>query len=78
MGEWISVEDDGLPDFRIHGFHTDRKVKFKAGDGEHEGIYHGYGGFAADGKCELKDLYDAGFEGDKQVTHWMPLPDPPK
>ena len=76
--EWIDCKTGGIPNFCIHGFHTGRKIRFKAGDGEHEGIYHGYGGFQADDKTGgLEDLYDVGFEGDKQVTHWQPIPTPP-
>jgi len=71
--DWINIEYEGLPNFCIHGFHTDRKVRFKAGDGEHVGIYHGWGGFADEKKLGLEHIYDAGFEGDKKVTHWMPI-----
>ncbi len=68
--KWIDIEDEGLPNFKIYGFQTGKKIKFRAGDGEHLGIYQGWGVFADENKLSTTDLYDVGFIGDKKVTHW--------
>jgi hypothetical protein len=70
MSEWVSVED-GLPeiDKTVIGF-----------DGSHLGIYQRVyidheGWFW--GICY--NIYDdAEVDDDYKVTHWMPLPEPPK
>lgn len=58
---WVNVKDDGVPNFCVFGFHTGNKVMFRAGDGEHTGIYQGWGGFST-GTGDAFDLYDVGFE----------------
>ena len=74
MSDWISVEDD-FPDFRVHGFHTGRKVGFRTADGiEREGRYEGWGMF--DDKPSAIPWFDVGFvEDSKRVTHWKSIPE---
>ena len=75
MTEWISVAEEGPPNFIEYGFQTRKKMLFKAPDGEHEGLYWGWGVFFADGKGDIEDSYDVGVTGDHKVTHWMPILD---
>ena len=54
---WIAISE--LPDFRIYGFHTGKKVEVRYADGEEDVvIYHGYGMFGKDNR--------------EDVTHWRP------
>lgn len=47
MNDWNTKS---LPDFTVHGFHLGWKIGFRLDDGtEHEGIYHGWGVFGANG-----------------------------
>ncbi len=69
---WISVKDGGIPNFCMFGFHTGHKVMFRAGDGDHTGIYQGYGGFSTNESGEFVS-YDVGFEDERKVTDWKPL-----
>lgn len=55
---WKDLNADP-PDFRIYGFHTGKKVRYRRTDGsEHVGVYQGYGLFGADAWAD--------------ITHWMP------
>jgi len=46
QNEWIDIESQGLPDFRVYGFHTGRMVEVRLTDGtEYTVFYHGYGIF---------------------------------
>jgi len=64
--DWISVADEGLPDFREHGFHTGNLVKVRRESGvEIVARYHGYGEFG-------NASNDALFEVFEDVTHWRP------
>lgn len=53
---WSSIEHDGLPDFRLWGFHTNRRLRVKYSDGT-EGIVHymGYGMFGKDNREDVTD-----------------------
>lgn len=76
MDEWISVEDR-LPEI---GVFVDAWLKpgyrvcdVSRNDVGSEGWMWGAG---EDGECE--DLYDLAGDGYALVTHWQPLPAPPK
>lgn len=59
LGDWSCVDTDGLPDFRIFGFHTGRMVQVRRANGtESVEKYHGYGMFG-------KEMFE-------DVTHWRP------
>jgi hypothetical protein len=65
MIKWIDAQKDGLPNFRIHGFHTGRKVAVRRKDGsEQVTLYHGYGLFGDRGCSMLEHFED--------ITHWRP------
>lgn len=64
MSEWISVKD-GLPGKFI------RVLVHMPGETPHPTVHEGYRG--------VKNWYADGFRReDCEVTHWMPLPEPPK
>lgn len=57
---WVPVSE-GMPDFKVHGFHTGRTVMVRRIDGsEEETIYQGYG------------LFGNGISMFLPVTHWKP------
>ena len=59
MEGWHTDEMD-LPDFRIHGFHTGRKVRFRLSDGrEIEDVYQGWG------------MFGVGLPGSGTCFDWM-------
>ena len=66
--EWIDIVENGYPDFRVHGFHTGRRVWVKLKSGEELlGLYHGYGMFSVEGWSMLDD-----------VVAWRPGNDTPE
>ena len=79
--EWISVEDrlpekDGayLTVINCFGYHSIIKVRYFAKDGEAVDEYN------LAGEKYVWYFYDSeyGYVSTDSVTHWMPLPEPPK
>lgn len=73
MSEWISVED-GLPDYNIPVLVCDEKGDNTPDIARLESVRSFINGKTHD-FLEGKSGYDTYY---LNVTHWMPLPDPPK
>ena len=79
MSDWISVKD-GLPS--LEGLEQDEveyvlvsEQYFDAITGEKLGSYVSICGFGHDGWSKFDNF---GYVRTENITHWMPLPDPPE
>lgn len=69
--EWISVKDR-LPEYDLNG--SNRYLTC-----DNRGfVFGGHQYFTVNREAGFYDLVDGNWEIDKDVTHWMPLPEPPE
>jgi len=74
---WIRIED-ALPEFNVVVLVSGLRRSYNAGDGSYDDTWIPYVSEGQRTRCETGEYMESYSESHAEVTHWQPLPQPPK